>query len=102
MSSTENLSLQAEDMQLYMELYQLQFFLNRIEKNLNLINSVPNAKLITVIGGNLFDLSAKYYQDASQWPYIAKANGLTDPYITGQMTLVIPPYTNVDSGGILQ
>lgn len=102
MALSEDLSAQTADMQLYMQLYQLQFFLNRIQGNLNLINSAPNAQVITVISGNLFQLAAQYYNDATQWVYIAKANNLSDPYITGTKTLIIPPYTNQDSGGILQ
>lgn len=102
MSTTEDLNTQASDMMLYMQYYQLQFFLSRIQDNLNLINSAKSSPVITVVGGNLFQLAAQYYNDATQWVYIAKANNLSDPYITGIKNLIIPPYNNVDSGGILE
>ncbi len=53
---------------------------------------------ITVIGGNLFSLAALYLRDATQWIRIAQANELSDPVLTGMMTLVIPP-VNVAAGG---
>lgn len=48
------------------------------------------ATKITVMNVNLFALAAKYYQDATQWIVIAQANGLNDPFVQGQMTLIIP------------
>ena len=102
MATTENLSAQQSDMLLYWQLYQVQFFLERIQRNLSLINAAPNAQVVTVIGGNLYNLAAQYYGDAKQWTLIAQANNLTDPMINGSATLLIPPYNNQDSGGILQ
>jgi hypothetical protein len=100
--TTENLSQQADDMAIYWQMYQMQFLLERMQNNINLINSVPNAKLIKVIGGNLFNLAAIYYGDASQWALIASANKLVDPMIVGVQDLLIPPLNNQDTGGILQ
>ena len=72
-------------------------------RNIGYINGYPNAKKITVIGGSLVDMALQYYGDATQWPLIAIANGLTDPVITGQTTLIIPPAastpTNIGGGG---
>ncbi len=99
---TEDLYAQQKDAYAYWQLLVIQAYLNRIQANLNLINAPPNAKIITVIGGNLFKIAAQYYGDATQWPVIAKANGLIDPMINGQMTLLIPPWNGVDTGGILQ
>lgn len=48
------------------------------------------ATTITVMNANLFELAAKYYQDATQWILIALANSLTDPLVVGPVTLVIP------------
>lgn len=48
------------------------------------------ATKITVMNANLFALAAKYYQDATQWIVIAQANGLKDPFVAGQVTLIIP------------
>jgi hypothetical protein len=97
----ENLSQQAVSMTTYWQLYQMQFYLERMQANINLINSVPNAKLITVIGGNLFQIASQYYGDASQWPLIAQANQLTDPMLVGINSLLVPPLNNQDTGGIL-
>lgn len=99
--TTENLSQQTEEMVAYWQLYQIQFYLERMQRNINLINAVPNAQLVKVIGGNLFELAAIYYGDASQWSLIAEANGLTDPMIIGVQDILIPPLNNQDTGGIL-
>ncbi len=99
--TTENLSQQANDMIAYWKLYQIQFYLERMQANINLINAIPNAQLVTVIGGNLFNLAAIYYGDASQWALIADANNLSDPMIVGVQNLLIPPLNNQDTGGIL-
>jgi hypothetical protein len=101
MATAEDLNAQQADMQLYWQLYQLQYFLNRIETNLNLINSSPNAQIVTVVSTNLYKLAAEYYGDAMLWTLIAKANNLTDPQITGAATLIIPPFENQESTGIL-
>lgn len=102
MVSTEPINQQASDMTELYELYQLQAVLDRLEKNLNLIHAVPNAQLITVVGGNLYQLAAQYYGDALQWTVIAQANNLTDPEITGLQTLLIPPPNPQNTDGIIQ
>lgn len=79
-------------------LYQLQSVLGRVRTNLTLINATPNARRVTVGGGNLFDLAAREYGDATKWDAIAKANGLVDPAIAGITTLAIPPAT---AGGFI-
>jgi hypothetical protein len=55
---------------------------------------------ITVAGGNLFALAAKYLNDATQWIRIAQANGLSDPVLQGVTLLVIPPVDAAAGGGI--
>ncbi len=55
---------------------------------------------ITVSGGNLFALAAKYLNDATQWIRIAQANRLADPVLRGVVTLVIPPADASAGGGI--
>ena len=52
-------------------------------------------------GGDLFRIALQVYGDAQAWNLIAQANGLLDPVITGQVTLVIPPYTPAQTGGVL-
>jgi hypothetical protein len=57
---------------------------------------------ITVAGGNLFRIAAEQLGDATQWNRIASLNGLTDPFLPGITTLIIPPVnTNAGNGGIL-
>ncbi len=57
-------------------------------------------QMITVAGGNLFALAAKYLNDATQWIRIAQANGLSDPVLQGVTLLVIPPVDAAAGGGI--
>ena len=59
-----------------------------------------SAQTVTVAGGNLFALAAKYLGDATQWIRIAQANRLTDPVLTGVVTLTIPPVNAAAGGGI--
>jgi hypothetical protein len=61
-----------------------------------------SSQTITIAGGNLFKLAAKYLQDATQWSRIAQANDLSDPVINGLTTLVIPPIDPTAGGGIAQ
>ena len=53
-------------------------------------------------GDDLFRLAAEYYQDATAWTLIALANGLFDPLIATDATLIIPAYNqNQANDGIL-
>ncbi len=45
---------------------------------------------ITIAGGNLFAIAAQQYGDATAWLQIARANGLSDPFLSGLVTLVDP------------
>ncbi|KAA0685997.1 LysM peptidoglycan-binding domain-containing protein [Neorhizobium sp. P12A] len=65
------------------------------------IPTVATNRVVTVAGGDLFTLAAKYLGDATKWYQIAQANGLTDPMIVGLQTLVIPQSTTASNGGIL-
>jgi hypothetical protein len=58
--------------------------------NLALVSAPTSARAITVGGGDLFTIASQQYGDASRWVDIAKANGLTDPMLTGIHTLTIP------------
>ena len=51
-------------------------------------------------GGNLFALAATLYGDATQANIIAQANGLSDPFLAGTVTLIIPPPSAARSGGL--
>ncbi len=55
---------------------------------------------ITVVGGNLFALAATHLGDATQWIRIAQVNNLSDPALTGVMTLVLPPVDPSAGGGV--
>ncbi len=57
-------------------------------------------RTITVTGGNLFQVAAQQLGDATQWLRIARANGLSDPILTGLVTLTIPASNPAAGGGI--
>ena len=57
-------------------------------------------KQITVVGSNLFEVAAKYLNDASQWIRIAQLNNLVDPELSGVNTLLLPPVDPSAGGGI--
>jgi hypothetical protein len=55
---------------------------------------------ITVVGGTLFRVAADELGDATQWLRIAQANGLSDPMLSGVVTLRIPARDPQAGGGI--
>ncbi len=55
---------------------------------------------ITVVGGNLFALAARFLGDATQWIRIAQLNGLSDPMLQGVVTLRIPDLDANATGGV--
>ncbi len=55
---------------------------------------------VTVAGGNLFQLAAQYLADATQWVRIAQLNGLSDPMLSGTVTLLIPDRDPNAGGGV--
>jgi hypothetical protein len=55
---------------------------------------------ITTIGGNLFEVAATRLGSALQWINIARANNLSDPMLTSQNNLLIPPFSSTFSDGI--
>jgi hypothetical protein len=69
-------------------LYNLQAVVGRIGGNLGSVGA-PGQQLVTA-GGNLFQVAAVNYGDASEWTGIARANGLTDPQLAGVNTIKIP------------
>lgn len=79
-------------------LYGLQDTLGRMNANLGSV--AGNTRTQTVAGGNLYDIAANAYGDASGWTGIAKANGLSDPLVSGLQTLNIPPALDT-TGGLL-
>ncbi len=85
------LTTNAENFQKLSELYQLSYLLNRMAKNIGLIDEAPNAKIINVSNTTLYFIAAKEYGDANLWTYLADVNKISDPEITTAMTLIIPP-----------
>jgi hypothetical protein len=57
-------------------------------------------RTITVAGGNLFRIAAEQLGDAAQWLRIAQLNALSDPNLTGVVTLLIPDVDPNAGGGI--
>jgi hypothetical protein len=55
---------------------------------------------LTVAGGNLFRIAAEQLGDATQWIRIAQLNGLSDPMLSGVVTLRIPARDPAAGGGI--
>ena len=55
---------------------------------------------LTVAGGNLFQIAAAQLGDATQWIRIAQLNNVSDPMLSGLMTLNIPDQNLTLTGGI--
>jgi hypothetical protein len=92
------LTEQAVAAQSYSTLYELENVTGRMGANLTALGA-GGAKVVAG-GGDLFRLAASAYGDATDWTAIAKANGLTDPVITGVQTILVPP-SPVSAGGVL-
>lgn len=56
------------------------------------------SKTVTVAGGSLYRVALDEYGDALLWTRIAQANGLTDPWLVGVITLTIPRAYGTDPG----
>jgi hypothetical protein len=55
---------------------------------------------VQVVGGNLFRVAAQYLNDATQWIRIAQLNGISDPWLSGTVTLKIPVPNAAAGGGV--
>ena len=55
---------------------------------------------LLVAGGNLFKIAAEQLGDATQWIRIAQLNNLSDPMLTGIVTLLIPDIDPNSGGGV--
>jgi hypothetical protein len=88
------LSAQVNTMTQQPQLLTLQGVLSRISTNIGTIGSA--SKTVTVVGGNLYDMAAKYYKDATGWVAISKANPALggDPNINGTQNIALPPTNN--------
>ena len=52
--------------------------------------SAPATRIARVSNTTLFALAARYYGNALYWSVIAAANGLSDPWVTGQANILVP------------
>jgi hypothetical protein len=71
--------------------YEISFALERMRKNILLINSGINAKQIYVSNTTLFQVALDEYDDATLWTYLADVNHLLDFDIGGIQLLIVPP-----------
>jgi hypothetical protein len=55
---------------------------------------------LTTAGGNLFRIAAEQLEDATQWVRIAQLNAITDPMLSGLVTLSLPDPDSTAGGGI--
>lgn len=95
-----DLDQQAQDEITKNRCYKLQAILQRMIKNIKLINASPNSYVITVVNTNLFDLALQYYGNVDYWVTIAEANLLTSNWVTTEKTIVIPPKPTTNPGGV--
>jgi len=96
--SARNLTSQVTSMTQSAQLYDLQNVLGRMNGNIGTLGST--SQTLPTAGGNLFNIAAEYYGDATQWTGLAKANNISDPMIQGLKNIKIP--TNPDNAdGIL-
>lgn len=78
--------------------YEISYALERMAKNIALINAGVNAQQVTVNNTTLLQVAVEYYQDQSLWTYIAQVNGLIDFEIIAPVTLSIPPKPPLTAG----
>ena len=90
----------ANNLSLLDALQQLDFYLERIKKNILLINAGPNAKVINESNTTLYNIAVAEYGDAKMWSFLADANGIDDPEIIMPTDIIIPPLptSNVEFG----
>lgn len=79
-------------------LLSLGSVLGRMAANVNSVRS--NATQVTAAGASLYDVAAQQYGDPNSWTAIAKANGLSDPEVSGINTLIVPTEPDT-AGGVL-
>jgi nucleoid-associated protein YgaU len=57
-------------------------------------------QIIMVTGGTLFQIAAQYLGDATQWVRIAQLNDISDPWLSGLVTLTLPDVDPSAGGGL--
>lgn len=56
---------------------------------------------ISVVGGTLFRIALEQLGDATQWIRIAQLNGISDPWLSGPVTLQLPARDTKAGGGVV-
>jgi hypothetical protein len=80
-------------------LVQLRGICGSMGANLVSISNPPTK--VATAGGNLFQIAQDQYGDPMAWTAIARANGLTNPFISGTANLAIPKKPDT-AGGVLR
>ncbi len=88
-SLVDRLTAQQAAMTRSAALYDAQAYTERMARNLRAVGTSGADKV--VVGSDLFRVAEEAYGDATEWSTVARANGLTDPRLTGVQTLTIPP-----------
>jgi hypothetical protein len=57
-------------------------------------------KIVTTVGGNLFEIASEQLGSALQWINIARANKISDPFLSGPAELLIPSFSSDLADGI--
>ena len=57
-------------------------------------------KTVITAGGTLYHIAAAQLGDATQWVRIAQLNNLSDPILSGVVTLKIPAIDPSAAGGV--
>lgn len=97
-TAAASLSAQMVAMTTLPQLYNLNSVLGRMGGNLGAVTG--GSRSVTQAGGNLFSTAQQAYGDASSWTTIARANGITDPVLSGVNTLKVPTVAD-GQGGVL-
>jgi hypothetical protein len=103
-----NLGIDASNEILLSNLYRLLDIFEVMQEIVNAIKSNEAGTLKTFVSGNLFEMAANLYGDATMWNFIAQANiealndanGFINPNINGVIDLNIPPRPASSNGGI--
>lgn len=96
--SAAGLLQQATAFQQHPMLVNLQSVIGRMNGNVG--RAAGGSRVVTSASPNLFQVAANEYGDATLWTAIAKANGLTDPKVSGIASLAIPAKP-ASTGGVL-
>lgn len=71
-------------------LYRMGAIASRIQINLALVSNPGGNKQAVVGGGNLYQMAAHAYGDATRWADIAAASKIADPMMTGFNNVTVP------------